>query len=126
MLSVTIISAYRVAPATSIHPNFPRDIVIQFLYAKEREVVLFLARKIDSLNFHGAKVTVLLDLPQEALQIRKSLKPIMDQLKAHNVRFRWNAASDIMVFKDSTQYKADDQASGNTLLAALNIPLQPS
>lgn len=33
--SVTITSAYRVGPAKSIHPNYPRDIVIQFLFAKE-------------------------------------------------------------------------------------------
>lgn len=50
----------------------------------------------------------------------------MDHLKARNDRFRWNAVSDIAVARDGAQYRAEDVASGWTLLAALNLPLPPS
>lgn len=124
--TLTITSAYRVGSAASIRPNFPRDIILQFLYTRERDAVLAMARRAGSLSFSGAKVIVLLDLPQEVLQKRRCLKPITDQLKAKNIRFRWSAASEVIVFKDGAQYRAEDLASGNTLLAALDVPLPPS
>lgn len=122
----TLIAAYRVGPASLIKPNFPRDVVVQFLYHKSRDAVLQMARQSSALQYKGSRVLVLLDLPSEVLMKRKLLKPITDHLKAKNVRFRWSAASDIIVNRDGAQYKADDVASGRTLLAALNLPLPPS
>lgn len=88
--------------------------------------MLRLARGPNSLLFSGAKILILLDLPQDTLQKRRELKPITDQLKTKGVRFRWNAASDVVVIKDGAQYKAEDVASGHTLLSALNISLPPA
>lgn len=122
----TITTAYRVGSAASIWPNFPRDIILHFLYAKEREALLSMVRRASSLTFSRSKVLVLLDLPQEILMKRKALKPITDQLKTKNICFKWNAASDIVVSKDGAQYKAEDLASRHTLLAALDISLPPS
>lgn len=124
-ISPTITSAYRIGAASSIRPNFPCDIILQFLYAKERDVVLHLARRGGALSYLGSNIIVL-DLPQGILLKRKSLKPITDQLKSKNVHFRWNNVSDIVVVKDGTQYKAEDLASGHTLLATLDISLSPS
>lgn len=91
----------------------------QFLYARSKEVVLQTAQNLKSLQYKGAKVLVLLDLPPDVLWKRKSLKPITDHLKAKDVRFQWSAALDVVV-RDGTQYKADDIALGHTLLAALD------
>lgn len=124
--SPTIMAAYRVGSPTSIRPNMPRDIIIQFLYSSEREAVLRLARGSSSLEFIGSKIMILLDLPQEVLQKRRGLKIITDQLKAKGVRFRWNPASDVVVNKGGAQYKAEDIAFGHTLLSALNISLPPN
>lgn len=124
-VSPTVTSAHRVGPALSICPNFPRDVIIHFLYAKERDAVLQLVRKSIPLVYSGSKILVLLDLSQEILLKRKNLKPITDQLKARGIRFGWNATSDIVVLKDGAQYKAEDIASGHTLLAALDISLPP-
>lgn len=72
-VSPTITLAYRVGPVSSICPNFLRDVILQFLYTKERDAVLQLARS-ESLSFSGSKIIVLLDLPQEILLKRKGLK----------------------------------------------------
>lgn len=122
----TIIAAHRVGPAAVAKSNFPRDVVVQFLYQRSRDAVLQMARKSTALQFKGAKVIVLLDLPPDILLKRKTLKPITDHLKSRDVRFRWSASSDIIVIRDSTQYKADSVASGRTLLAALDLPLPSS
>lgn len=47
--------------------------------------------------------------------------PITDKLKEHGVRFRWNAASDVVVVREGAQFKAADIAYRWFLLAALNI-----
>lgn len=122
----TILAAYRVGPASAARPNFPRDVVVQFLYQRTRDAVLQMVRKSSALQYEGAKIIVLLDLPMEVLAKRKTLKPITDLLKTKNVRFRWSATSDIVVIRDGAQFKAEDLASGRTLLAALDLPLPPS
>lgn len=121
-----ITSTYRVGAASRICPHFPRDVILQFLYATERDAVLKLACGGGALSYSGSKIIILLDLPQEILLKRKTLKPIIDQLKAKNIRFRWHTASDVVVMKDGTQYKVEDLASGHTLLAALDISLPPT
>lgn len=65
--SPTITTAYRVGPPSSIRPNFLRDIIIQFIYAVERDILLRMARSTSSLTYSGSKILVLLDLSQDIL-----------------------------------------------------------
>lgn len=116
----TIMAAYRVGPMTAIKPNFPRDIILQFMFAKDREAVLQAARSVSQVQFKGTKILFLLDLPPEVLSKRKSLCPITDKLKERKIRFRWNAASDVVVVRDGMQFKAGDLESGRQLPDALN------
>lgn len=122
-VSPTITTAYRVGPPSAIRPNYPRDIIITFLYANEREATLQMARSTSSLTYSGSKILVLLDLPQAVLIKRRGMKPITDQLRSKGIRFRWSSSSDVVVVKDGAQDKAEDLASGRTLLAALEISL---
>lgn len=55
-VSPTISAVYRIGPVSSIHPNFPRDIILQFVYAKERDAVLCLARGSGSLSYSASKI----------------------------------------------------------------------
>lgn len=116
----TIAAAYRVGPASAAKPNYPRDIILQFMFSKEREAVLQAARSVSQIQFKGTTIMFLLDLPPEILLKRKMLRPITDQLKGKKIRFRWNAASEIVVVRDGMQFKAGDLESGRHLLDALN------
>lgn len=116
----TIVSDYRVGPTSAIKPNFPRDIILQFMLAKEREAVLQASRSVSQVQFKGTAIMFFLDLPLEILLKRKSLRPITDKLKEKKIRFRWNTASKIMVVQDGMQLKAGDLESGRHLLDALN------
>lgn len=122
-IAPTIIAAYRVGPALIIKPNYPWNVVVQFLYQRTKDAVLQLAQNSSALQYKGTKILALLDLPSEVLMKRKLLKPITDQLKAKNVRFRWSATSNIIVVRDGAQFKAEDIASGHTFLVALDLPL---
>lgn len=116
----TIVTAYRVGPISAIKPNYPRDIILQFMFAKEREAVLQAARSTSQVQFKGTTILFLLDLPLEILLKRKTLRPITDKLKEKKIRFRWNAASEIVVVRDGMQLKVGDLETGQHLLETLN------
>lgn len=117
----TLVAAYRIGPLTAGRKNYSRDIIIQFMYAKEREAVLRTARNVTQAYFQDAKISFLLDLPPDILLKRKMLKPITDKLKNSNVRFRWNNVSDVVVVKEGQQYKASDIDTGHLLLRSLGV-----
>lgn len=116
----TIAAAYRAGPVAAIKPNFPRDIILQFMFAKDREAVLQAAKSVSQVQFKGTKILFLLDLPPEVLMKRKSLRPITDTLMEKKISFRWNAASDVVVVREDMQLRAGDLEAGRRLLEALN------
>lgn len=116
----TIVAVYRVGPASAIKPNYPRDIILQFMFSKEREAVLQVARSVTQIQIKGTTIMFLLDLPPEILLKRKMLRPITEKLKEKKICFRWNAASEIVVVRYGMQLKAGDLEAGRHLLDTLN------
>lgn len=117
----TLVAAYRIGPLPTGRQNYSRDIIIQFLYAREWDAVLRMSRNVTQVYFHEAKVSFLLDLSSTVLLKRKMLKPITDKLKSSNVHFKWNSASDVVVVKEGKQHKASDLEAGRRMLTALGI-----
>lgn len=124
--SPMIAAAYRLGAISQAKPNFPRDILIQFHSVKDKDAVLAVTRRQRSLKYNDHTILALLDLPPETLAKRKLLKPITDQLRSKNVRFRWSPTSDVIVARNGAQYRAEDVSSGRTLLEALELPLPAS
>lgn len=100
-------------------PKFPRDTIVQFQYAKPKEAIITVARCQGALKYKEHKIIALLDLSPEILTKRKTMKPVTNQLKNKNVKFRWSVMSDVILVRDGAQYRAEDLASGRTLLEAL-------
>lgn len=117
----TILSVYRLGPLSAVRPNFPRDVIAQFLYPRSRNVILKAERANGPLKFGDHTIQVLLDLPPEILLKRRMLKPITECLHHHKVRFRWSSTSDVLVFREGRQYRAEDISSGKSLLTSLGI-----
>lgn len=117
----TILQAYRLGPQSAAHPNFPRDVVAQFLYPRSRNAILQRARVGGPLKYEDRIVQVLLDLAPDVLAKRCLLKPITECLHANKICFRWSPTLDILVFRDGRQIQAEDLSSGKDLLAALQI-----
>lgn len=117
----TILSAYRLGSPSAARPKFPRDVMAQFLYPRSRNAILQLARADGPLKFESHSVLVLLDLSPNVLAKRRLLKPITECLHSNKVRFRWSPTSDILVYKEGRQLRAEDIPSGKDLLLALNL-----
>lgn len=119
----TILQAYRLGPLVAVRPNFPRDIIAQFLYPRSRNVILKRARSGAALKFGDHPIQILLDLPPDVLAKRRTLKAVTDTLRNNNIRFRWYPLSDVLVYRDGKQLRAEDAASGRHLLQSLKLDI---
>lgn len=119
----TILAAYRLGPPSAARPNFPRDVIAQFLYPRSRNAVLQAARAASPLKYNDRPIQVLLDLSPEILSKRRLLKPITECLHRNKIRFRWSPTSDILVFKEGRRLRAEDISSGKDLLTSLDLPV---
>lgn len=122
-IAPTILPAYRLGPLSAVRPNFPRDVIAQFLYPRSCNAILKAARANGPLKFGDHTIQVLLDLPPEILLKRRLLKPITECLHHHKVHFRWSSTSDVLVYREGRQFRAEDIASGKSLLQSLGIHL---
>lgn len=121
----TILAAFRTGPLSAVRPNFPRDVIIHFLYPRSRNAVLQLARAGGPLKYKDHPIQVLLDLPPEILAKRHLLKPVTECLHENRIRFRWSPTSNILVYREGRQLRAEDIDSGKDLLTALKLRLPP-
>lgn len=96
----TVLNAYRLGPQVAAYPNFPRDVVAQFLYPRSRNAILKRARTGGIMKYEDHTIQVLLDLGPNILAKRHTLKLVTEILRGNNIRFRWSPLSDILVFKD--------------------------
>lgn len=81
-----------------------------------------LSREKNGLTYKDQKILVFPDLPlQEALVIRKSLKPTTLKLKEVNVKYKWHTPGKLVVRHDNKQYFSWDEESGKQLLLNLSI-----
>lgn len=74
---------------------------------------------------NNAKTLVFLDLSLDALQKKRVLKPIVQKLLQHNLKFWWITPLKIAVRYQGKDYTSWDGNSGYQLLCALKINIQP-
>lgn len=121
----TILLTYHLGPLSAARPNFPRDVIAQFLYPQSHNAFLQMARARDLMKYEDCAIQVLLDMPSDVLAKRCLLKPITECLHHNKFRFRWSPSSDILVYTEGRQLWADNISSGKDLLLALHLKLPP-
>lgn len=79
------------------------------------------ARREGGLKFNDTLVLFFPDLPPEALQQRKLLRPISQRLIDAAIRYCWSPVGNLIVHFQGKQLLAYDFESGIALLRALNL-----
>lgn len=79
-----------------------------------------MAREKNGLVFLNKKIQVYADIPNEALTIRKNLKPIISSLQEAKIGYRWHATGKMMILIKNKPHFAWDLNSGGKLLQLLN------
>lgn len=89
-----------------------------------RDKVAFLraAWKLHPLKYNDTTIEVFQDIPLEALNLRRELKPITHQLILAGVRYRWTGPAKIQVQHKGSALFASTLESGLLLLNNLGLP----
>lgn len=99
----------------------PWDIVVSFLYMRDKYAFLREASWQGSFRFENERVEVYQDLPAEALALRRELKPITHQLQVASRKYRWIGPATIQVIHKGNPITATALDSGLMLLNRLGI-----
>lgn len=99
----------------------PRDILVSFLYMRDKYTLMREARQQGSFRFENECVEVYQDLPAEALTLRRELKPITHQLQVASRKYRCIGPAKIQVMHNWNPITANDLESVLLLLNMIRI-----
>lgn len=116
-----ITNAYRKGLPNVPNRKFPRDIIITLADARVRQSILNKAKEKGYLLLNEEKILVFQDIPQEALLMRKALKPTTKKLQEAKQKYKWITPGRLMVLYKKKQLFAWDEDSGKALLVALGL-----
>lgn len=116
-----ILRAYRIGNPFLLKAKGPRDIIIEFVDFTTKKAVMDAARHEGGLKFNDTLILFFPDLPPEAIQQRKSLRPFAQRLIDAVIQYRWSPVGNLTVHFQGKLLQAYDFDSGVALLRALNL-----
>lgn len=116
-----ILRAYRLGNPSFPRAKGPRDVLIEFADFRTKKAVMDAARQEGGLKHNDTLILFFPDLPPEALQQRKLLRPIAQKLIDAAIRYRWSPVGNLSVLFQGKLLQAYDLDSGIALLRALNL-----
>uniref|UniRef100_A0A803TUJ6 L1 transposable element RRM domain-containing protein n=1 Tax=Anolis carolinensis TaxID=28377 RepID=A0A803TUJ6_ANOCA len=105
--------AYRITTNYSKRNKVARDVIVQFGRRRYRDDILK-RNNSTPVSFKGKKVVILKEFPMSTLMKRRKYMFLTEELKKHQIRFRWERTEGVMVtYKDekywlTTEEKAKD------------------
>lgn len=80
---------HRVPGGNPKNLKFPRDVVVKLHYYSDKEAILQGAWEKGAYTKGEIRVTLLQDLARKTLLMRKSMKPLLDELKQRGAQYKW-------------------------------------
>ncbi|KAL8165275.1 UNVERIFIED_CONTAM: hypothetical protein K2H54_038077 [Gekko kuhli] len=99
----------------------PRDIVATIPDARVHKWILKEAQRAKTFVYTDIPIEVFLDLPRDALQIRRKLRTTTKQLQELHQKYRWLPSGKLYVYHQGQHLYAYDEESGKQLIQALQI-----
>lgn len=103
----------------------PQDILVTFLYMREKIAFLRAVRKLHPLKFNDDVVEIFQDIFPEVLILRRELKPITQKLQNASKQYRWSGPARFQVQHNGLTLSAHNIEPGLHLLDTMGIPLPP-
>lgn len=80
---------HRIRKPSHLPRETPRDVIVRFYRSKVKAQIWEKLRRRPPLRYKGADLKVFADVSQETLARKRILKPLVEQLKQHNVQYFW-------------------------------------
>lgn len=101
--------------------GLPRDIVVKPHFYKVKEEVMRKARETVNLTFQGFPIQVYSDLSPYTIQLRRSLKPLLQVLTQHSITYRWAFPFRLNFTHSNKSYGFSTFNDGERLLLQLGL-----
>ncbi|CAH2221398.1 Hypothetical predicted protein [Pelobates cultripes] len=100
----------------------PRDIICRIhYYALKADILKHLRDTSGPLLYQGHEIQIYQDLSWHTLQARRALRPITDQLRSRNIRYRWGFPFALIVNTRGTTYTISTHQDIVPFTEALNL-----
>lgn len=93
-------SVHSIQKPQNVPAETPRDLIVRFQFYEDKVHIWEKMKGIPSLDYEGAKLQLFADLASETLARRKFLKPLLEQLRAKNIKYSWGFAACFIGQKD--------------------------
>lgn len=80
---------HRVGYARNVRTERPRDIIVRFRFYEDKWEIWKKLRGKPPIMVEGAEIQIYADLAQETLARRRLLKPLLEIMKAQNIKYTW-------------------------------------
>lgn len=80
---------HRIQKITKSSTDTARDVIARFSHFEIKQQVSYGMKSAASIESNGAKLLIFTDLSQETLARRRALKPLINQIQAKNISYRW-------------------------------------
>lgn len=97
---------YRVNSSFAEKKKLPRDIIIQFVTSRTKDVLKQQYK--EPLEVDGKRILILEEIPRKALALRKKYRKLVDILTNQNIKYQWDLLEGI-----TFQYKGVRQIIKN-------------
>ncbi|KAL8178437.1 UNVERIFIED_CONTAM: hypothetical protein K2H54_046808 [Gekko kuhli] len=92
---------------------------------RTKKKILDVARAKGALCYQGKEIQVFPDIPVEAIQKRRELKPFTSKLLAANIKYKWVTLARLRFSHQGSRYEIWDEESAVAVLKALRLaPVQ--
>ncbi|XP_058024343.1 uncharacterized protein LOC131190875 [Ahaetulla prasina] len=85
--------------------NLPRDIVIYFTTRTVRNEILQASFKGDKIQAAGQDILILKEIPPKMLRARKEFAFLVNELKKHQIEYRWDIPTGIIVYYEGKAHR---------------------
>lgn len=85
-------------------PLRPRDVVCRIHFYTVKEEILRKAWEKGPIDFDGASITILPDVSRRTLQMRRTLRPLLDLIKNNGATYRWGFPFHLIIKKGNNSF----------------------
>ena len=85
--------------------KWARDIIVRFSYFEDKAEIWSKLRRKPSLSYDGSEIQVFTDLAWETLARRRSLKPLLEQMRQLNISYQWGFPACLIGNRDGVSAK---------------------
>lgn len=115
--------AHRLGSLSAPKRQRPWDILVTFLYMRDKIAFLRVVHKMHPLKFNDDVVEIFQDIPPEALEMQRVLKPITLQLQKASKQYKWSGPARFQIQHNGSTLTAHTTETGLRLLEIMGIPL---